>query len=129
MDRRTYLKTVALAGAGAALPAAAARPIQLHVDLDVDPARVAELLANYRTKFKPTISKQPGFVEVKLLKLNAALQGQAPANTSYRLIISFATEDQRKAWVATAAHQKVWPTIEQTLRGSKFSAVLFDVEG
>ena len=129
MDRRTYLKTVALAGAGAALPAAAARPIQLHVDLDVDPARVEELLANYRTKFKPTISKQPGFVEVKLLKLDAALQGQTPANTSYRLIISFAAEEQRKAWVATAAHQQVWPTIEQTLRGAKFSAVLFDVAG
>ena len=85
------------------------------------------MLANYRTKFRPTISKQPGFVEVKLLKLNAAMQGPAPANTSYRLIISFATEDQRKAWVATAAHQKVWPTIEGTLRGSKFSAALFDV--
>lgn len=111
------------------MPAASGSAIQLHVDLDVDPAREQELLANFRSRFKPAISKQPGFVEVRLLKLESALQGQAPANTSYRLLISFRTEDQRKAWVATPEHQKVWPTIEGTLRGAKFSAVLFDVAG
>src|SRR5260370_20516944 len=129
MNRRTYLKTIALAGAGSAtaLRAGSVPGIELHVDLDVDPGRVAEMLNNYRTKFLPAITKQPGFHQVKLLKLNAAMQGPAPANTSYRLVICFDTEEQRKAWVATPVHQKVWPTIEQTLRGSKFSAVLFDV--
>jgi hypothetical protein len=127
MNRRTYLKTLAVAGA-AVLPApAAGQPIQLHVDLDVDPAKEQELLGNYRTKFRPAIMKQPGFVEVKLMKLESAVAGQAPPHVSYRLLLSFQTEDQRKAWVATPTHQKVWPTIQQTLRGPDVNAVLFQV--
>lgn len=126
MNRRTYLKTVA-AAAAPALTAAAPQPIQLHVDLDVDTAREAELLNNYRTKFRPAISRQPGFVEVKLMKLDSAVAGKAPANTSYRLLLSFQTEAQRKAWVATAEHQKVWPAIQQTLRGPNVNAVLFQI--
>ena len=126
MNRRTYLKTVACAAAAQTLPAAA-EPIQLHVDLDVDPGREAELLTNYRTKFQPAIKKQPGFVEVKLMKLESAVAGKAPANTSYRLLLSFQTEAQRQAWVATPVHQKVWPTIQQTLRGPNVNAVLFQV--
>jgi hypothetical protein len=127
MNRRTYLKALAAAGAAGALPAAAGRPIQLHVDLDVDPAKEQELLSNYRGKFRPAIVKQPGFVEVKLMKLESAVAGQAPPNVGYRLLIGFQTEDQRKAWVATATHQKVWPTIQQTLRGSNVNAVLFQI--
>ena len=127
MNRRTYLKTVACAAAAQSVPAASAEPIQLHVDLDVDPARENELLTNYRTKFRPTISKQPGFVDVKLMKLESAVAGKAPANTTYRLLISFQNEAHRKTWVATDAHQKVWPTIQQTLRGSNVNAVLFQV--
>jgi antibiotic biosynthesis monooxygenase (ABM) superfamily enzyme len=129
MNRRTYLKALAAAGAASAVPAASAQPIQLHVDLDVDPAKEQELLGNFRTKFRPTIAKQPGFVDVKLMKLESAVAGQAPPNVAYRLLISFQTEEQRKAWVATAAHQKVWPTIQQTLKGSNVNAVLFQVIG
>src|SRR5262249_6094193 len=119
MNRRTYLKTVALAGAASALPAAASGQVQLHVDMDVDPTKEKNLLATYRTHFRPAISKQPGFAEVKLLKLVSAMVGSAPANTSYRLLIIFQTEEQRKAWVATPLHQQVWPMMEANLKGSK----------
>jgi heme-degrading monooxygenase HmoA len=129
MNRRTYLKTVALAGAAGALPAAApaSTAVQLHVDLDVDPAKEKDLLVTFRTHFRPAITKQPGFVDVKLLKLVSAMVGSAPPNTSYRLLIIFQTEEQRKAWVATPTHQQVWPMMEANLKGSKFSAVLFQV--
>jgi antibiotic biosynthesis monooxygenase (ABM) superfamily enzyme len=119
-----YLKSLALAGMALK---AAQNAIQLHVDLDVDPAHEKEMLANYRKQFQPAIRKQPGFVEVKLLKLRSAMAGPAPANASYRLIISFQTEEQRKAWVATAEHQRIWPAIEKALKGSKYGAVLYDV--
>jgi len=127
MNRRNYLKT--MAAAGAALPAAAqgAPPIQLHVDLDVEAGKEKDLVANFQKIFKPTISRQPGFVEVKLMKLRKAMKGAGPANTAYRLLISFQTEEQRTTWVATADHQKVWPSIEKNLKGEKFSAVLFDL--
>src|SRR5574341_324286 len=126
MNRRRYLTTLAAAGAGFTLAAPAANPIQLHVDLDVDPAKEKEMLANYRKTFRPAVSKQPGFVEMKLLKLRSALAGPAPANAPYRLIISFQTEEQRQAWFKTDLHQQVWPTIEKTLKGAKYGAVLYD---
>jgi len=127
LNRRNYLKAMA-----AALPAAcvaegaSASPIQLHCDLQLDPAREKEMLENYRKVFLPTISKQPGFVSVKLLKLRVERQGKAPAGCPYRLIISFQTEEQRLKWVDTAAHQKAWPTVENTLVGQKFTALLYD---
>ena len=103
------------------------KAIQLHVDLDVDPAKEKERLTNYHKVFQPTISKQPGFVDVKLMKLRKVMAGTGPSNAPYRLLISFQTEEQRLKWVATDVHQKVWPTIENTLRGNKYGIVLYDL--
>jgi heme-degrading monooxygenase HmoA len=128
MNRREHLRSLAILPT-AALPAAAVdpvRPIQLHVDLEVDPAREKEMVSNFEKTFRPAIRKQPGFVDVRLLRLRTALAGKAPANCGYRLLISFQTEEQRKAWVATDTHQQVWPTIERTLRGAKYTALLYD---
>src|SRR5262245_59845765 len=118
VNRRNSLKT--LAAAALAIPGAANaahKPIQLHVDLDVRPGKEKTMEDNYEKVFRPAISKQPGFVEVKLLKFQAAKAGEGPKNSSYRLIISFQTEEDRVKWVATAIHQKVWPTIEGQLKG------------
>ncbi len=104
-----------------------AEPIQLHVDLDVAPGKEAELVKNFKSVFRPAISKQPGFVDVKLLKLRTTPMGDAP-KTKYRLIISFQTEEQRTTWVATADHQRAWPSIENLLVGKKFGAVLYDIQ-
>jgi heme-degrading monooxygenase HmoA len=127
VNRRNSLKTLAAALAVPLANAAPGKPIQLHVDLDVTPGKEKTLEANFEKVFRPTISKQPGFVEVKLLRFNAAKAGDGPKNSSYRLLISFQTEDQRVKWVATPDHQKAWPTIEGQLRGAKFSAWLYDV--
>jgi heme-degrading monooxygenase HmoA len=94
-------------------------PIELHVDLDVEPTKENDLESTFHTVFEPTISKQPGFVSVTLLKLRAAA-------VTYRLVISFETEEQRVAWVATADHQRVWPQMEKNLKGVKFTAALWD---
>lgn len=128
MNRRQSIGALATAGIAASLEGAAGKePIQLHVDLEVAPGKDAELVKNFKTIFKPTISRQPGFVEVKLMKFRKAMVGNAPAGLGYRLLISFQTEEQRTTWVASADHQKVWPTIEGTLTGKKFSAMLFDL--
>jgi len=126
MHRRTCLATLAAAGTSLGAPARAGNSIQLHVDLDVDPAKEKELAANFRKVFRPTISKQPGFVSVRLLKLRKAIVGAAPANAPYRLVISFQTEEQRQTWVASDDHQRAWPAIEGTLKGSQVVAVLYD---
>ena len=124
MRRRTCLAT--LATAGAALAAPAPHPIQLHVDLEVDPAKEKELVLNFRRVFRPAISKQPGFVSVRLLKLRQAVVGAAPANAPYRLVISFQTEEQRQTWVASEDHQRAWPAIEGTLKGAKLTVLLYN---
>jgi len=128
INRRKSLQALAAAAmASAANAAGPGKPIQLHVDLDVIPGKEKTLEANFEKIFRPTISKQPGFVEVKLLRFNAAKVGDRPKNSSYRLLISFQTEAQRVTWVATPDHQKAWPAIEAQLRGAKFSAMLYDV--
>jgi heme-degrading monooxygenase HmoA len=127
MNRRSALKTVA-----AALPAAqfargqSPPPIQLHLDLEVDPAKERNMLATFAKTFRPAISKQPGFVSVRLLKLRTELAGKAPANCPYRLVISFQTEEQRQTWIKTDLHQKVWPAMETSFKGSKYNALLYD---
>lgn len=103
-------------------------PIQLHVDLEVDPARENELLANFRNIFRPTIRKQPGFVDVKLLKLRSPLVGKPPDNCAWRLLISFQSEELRLQWVKSDDHQKAWPTLERTLKGAKSIVLLYDVQ-
>ena len=94
-------------------------PIELHVDLDVEPTKENDLESTFHSVFEPTIGKQPGFVAVTLLKLRAAA-------VTYRLVISFETEEQRVAWVATTDHQRVWPQMEKNLKGVKFTAALWD---
>ena len=107
--------------------AATSPPIQLHVDLEVEPAKAKDIAATFEKTFQPAIRKQPGFVDVKLLKLRSALQGQAPTNMTYRLLISFQTEEQRKTWVATDLHQKVWPAMEKHVKAAKYNILLYDV--
>ena len=131
MNRREHLQLLA------ALPLATvqAQPqpssqkaaIQLHLDLEVDPSREGEMVTNFRKTFRPAIRRQPGFLDVRLLKLRTAIVGKPPANSGYRLLISFETEEQRQKWVATDTHQEVWPTIEKCLRGAKYTALLYDV--
>lgn len=125
MNRRNCLKLVAVAATAPSLKASA-KATQLHVDLDVDPKRQKELVSNFAKIFVPAISRQPGFVDVKLLRLRSAIAGQMPAGTNYRLIIGFHTEAQRQAWTATADHQKAWPAIERTLNANR-GALLYDV--
>jgi hypothetical protein len=127
MKRRTCLKAL-LAGAGPAAMGAAesSRPIQLHVDLTVDPAKEKEMLHNFETVFRPAAVKFPGYISVKMLKLRSALMGSAPSGVNYRFELIYQSEELRQKWVASPVHQKVWPTIENTLATKKYTVLLFD---
>lgn len=123
MSQQGEQKTAATKG-----QAEAVRAIQLHVDLEVDQEKEQSLVFNFHTTFMPAMSRQPGFVEVKLMKLRKAMKGNVAGNATHRLLISFRTEEDRLAWVATDAHQKVWPTIAGNLKGgTTVSAMLYDV--
>ena len=130
MKRRTCLKTILATGASAAGARAPGpgRPIQLHVDLAVDPAKEKEMLHNFETIFRPEATKHPGYVDVKMLKLRTALQGSAPADVNYRFSLTYRSEELRQKWVASTEHHRVWPTIENTLASKNYTVLLFDVE-
>jgi hypothetical protein len=129
MKRRTYLKTMVAAGASAAgvLAAGPGHPIQLHVDLAVDPAKEKEMLHNFETIFRPEAAKHPGYIDGKMLKLRTALRGSGPAGVNYRFSLTYQSEELRQKWVASAEHQRVWPTIENTLSSKNYTVLLFDV--
>lgn len=132
VSRRNCLKKLAAAGATGVLfsstttaaPSGPAHPIQLHVELDVVPGKEKELEEGFRKSFSPVIRKQPGFVEVRLLKFTKAFEGKEIA--PYRLLISFETEEQRLRWVANPEHQRIWPSIGNALRYQPNSVLLYE---
>lgn len=128
MQRRKLLGTILTAGAAATplLAAPAAHPIRLQVDLTVDAAKEKEMLHNFETIFRPAAAKQPGYIDVKMLKLRTTLMGKGPVGVNYRFDLAFQSEEQRQKWVATDVHQQVWPTIEKLLAHKNYTVMLFD---
>jgi hypothetical protein len=51
----------------------------------------------------------------------------APEGVNYRFALTYQSEELRQKWVASDVHQKVWPTIENTLTSKSYSVLLFDV--
>jgi hypothetical protein len=103
------------------------RPIQLHADLAVDPDREADAVRYFETTYRPTASRFDGYVDLRLLKLQAALVGSAPAGVNYRFSITFTSEDLRLKWVSSDAHQEVWGTLETFLTRREYDFLLFEV--
>ena len=102
-------------------------PIQLHVDLTVDPEKEEEMLHAFHNSFVPAASQQAGFIDVRMLKLRSALSGSAPPGVNYRFVLTYATEDERKHWVETKVHKEVWPLIERTLKTKNYAVLLYDL--
>jgi hypothetical protein len=103
------------------------RLIQLHTDLVIDPGREAEAVRYFETVYRPTASRFEGYIDLRLLKLQAALVGSAPAGINYRFSITFASEGLRQKWVASDAHQEVWGTLEAFLTRREYDFLLFEV--
>jgi antibiotic biosynthesis monooxygenase (ABM) superfamily enzyme len=133
MKRRTYLRNIvgnilagtAVAAIGAAAPSA--HPIQLEVDLAVDPAKEAQMLNIFHTQFHPAAEKQPGFIRVDMLKLRTVIQPPAPPDCNYRFVLTFQSEELRQKWIKTPIHNQLWPKIEDTLRTKNYNVLLYDV--
>ncbi|HTW99219.1 MAG TPA: antibiotic biosynthesis monooxygenase [Acidimicrobiales bacterium] len=88
------------------------------VELEVTTGSEAQLVADYRARFRPAVGQQPGFRSVALLRPKV---GQR-----WLLHIEFEHDAQRQAWVATPLHQEVWPRLYRscdTARGADFEDV------
>jgi len=116
-----------LAGLKTAPAQKAKNPIVLYCDLAVDASKEQEMLRNYHTIFKPAAEKFPGYIDLKMLKLRSAIQGSAPQAINYRFQLTYESEEARQKWIHSDTHQKVWPTVENTLSNkSNYPVLLFD---
>ena len=132
MNRRTHLRS--MLGSALAVVAvgplgraqAGKKPIQLFVEMEVEPSHEKEMLDNFHNIFLPEARKHPGYISVKLLKLRSVVQGPAsPFN--YRFELVFESEELRQKWIASPQHQRVWPTVEKTLKSRQnYPVLLFD---
>lgn len=102
------------------------RPIQVHGDLAIDPAREAEAIHYFETVYRPTARRFEGYLDLQLLKLSTAVTGTAPAGVNYRFSISFASEALRQRWVASPEHQEVWGALDTFLTNHDVTFLLFD---
>jgi heme-degrading monooxygenase HmoA len=135
MKRRSCLKAMMAAAGGALLPAVALasppesenRPIQLHADLAVDPAKEQDVLQFFEQKFRPAAAQQPGYIDARMLKLKSALRGAAPPGANYQFVLTFSSEALRQKWIATETHKQLWPIIEGSLTDKNYSRLLYEV--
>jgi heme-degrading monooxygenase HmoA len=133
LKRRTCLKAMLAVAGAAVIPAAAGaqplegRPIQLHADLAVDPAKEAEMLRFFAEKFRPAAAQQPGYIDMRMLKLKSALRGVAPPGANYQFVLTFSSEALRQKWIATDTHKQLWPILEGMLTDKNYSRLLYEV--
>jgi heme-degrading monooxygenase HmoA len=128
MERRAWLKTMlAVAVMPSVALADSTQPIQIHLDLAVDPAKEQEMVQFFQQKFRPAAAQQPGFIDLRLLKLKAALRGVPPPGTGYQFVMTFASEELRQKWAATDIHKHLWPIFESYLTDTHYSRLLYDV--
>jgi hypothetical protein len=112
------------------------RPIQLHLDLVVDPAKEQQMLHYFDTVFRPAAMKFQGYVDLKLLKLRPAagiaatgmpVEASAKAGSSYRFALAYESEELRQKWVTSDVHAAVWGELEKTFASKDYNVLIFDV--
>ena len=101
--------------------------IQLHLDLHVDPAREAEMLAYFRSTFRPAAATFRGFIDVQMLKLRGAAAGTAPLGVNYRFWLVYESEELRQKWVTSDVHAEVWGRMEKTFTSHQYDVLIFDI--
>jgi hypothetical protein len=100
--------------------------IHLHLDISVDPAKEQEMVRYFETVFRPAAEKFDGYIDVRMLKLRAALMGKAPAGINYRFSLAYKSEELRQKWIASDIHQEVWGGMEKTFTRHDYDILLFD---
>jgi heme-degrading monooxygenase HmoA len=126
MKRRTCLGVMFAAAAPSSAEAAAGKPpIQLNCDLAVDPKKEKEFIQYFDSVFRPVARKHQGYIDLKLLKLNQAVRGPAPAGGTFRFALTYESEALRQKWIASDDHAKAWAPMEDMLTDKNFGILVY----
>ena len=127
--KSAVMAAAAAVGAGrfASRADAQTKHIRLYVEMDVPAAREREMLDTFHNTFVPEAVKHAGYIRVKMLKRRTVVQGTVPMQHNYRFELEFESEELRQKWIASAAHQRVWPQVERCMTTLKdYPVVLYD---
>lgn len=112
-------------------PLAKPKAILLQMDFVVPKENSEAFEKMYHSIYVPAMRVQKGYVGSKLLRLfpeNISKEIQAePTNFNYTIQISFATEEDRRKWVASPQHQIAWPAAAALVKEYKWRG--YDVMG
>ncbi len=112
-------------------PLANPKAILLQMDFVVPKENSEAFEKMYHSIYVPAMTVQKGYVGSKLLRIfpeNISKEIQAePTTYNYSIQISFATEEDRRKWVASPQHQIAWPAAAGLVKEYKWRG--FDVMG
>jgi mannose-6-phosphate isomerase-like protein (cupin superfamily) len=112
-------------------PPAKPKAILLQMDFVVPKENGDAFEKMYHSIYVPAMTVQKGYVGSKLLRLfpeNISKEIQAePTTYNYTIQISFATEEDRRKWVASPQHQIAWPAAAALVKEFKWRG--YDVMG
>ncbi|TMI66402.1 MAG: cupin domain-containing protein [Bacteroidetes bacterium] len=107
------------------------KAILLQMDFVVPKENSDAFEKMYHSIYVPAMIVQKGYVGSKLLRLfpeNISKEIQAePTNYNYSIQISFATEEDRRNWVASPQHKIAWPAAAALVKEFKWRG--YDVMG
>lgn len=107
------------------------KAIVLQMDFVVPKENSEAFEKMYHSIYVPAMTVQKGYVGSKLLRLfpeniNKEIQAE-PTAYNYSIQISFATEEDRRKWVASPQHQIAWPAAAGLVKEYKWRG--YDVMG
>jgi mannose-6-phosphate isomerase-like protein (cupin superfamily) len=112
-------------------PLANPKAMSLQMDFVVAKENAEAFEKMYHSIYVPAMTVQKGYLWSKLLRLypeNTSKEIQAePTNYNYQIQISFATEEDRRKWVASPQHQIAWPAATALAKEYKWRG--YDVMG
>lgn len=118
-------------GLSMARPLAEPKAMVLQMDFVVEKANAQAFEKMYYSIYVPAMTVQKGYLSSKLLRLfpeNVAKEIAAePTTYNYQIQISFATEQDRRNWVASDQHQIAWPAATALAKEYKWRG--YDVMG
>ena len=103
----------------------------LQMDFVVPKENAEAFEKMYHSIYVPAMTVQKGYLESKLLRLfpeniENEIEGEA-TDYNYQIQISFATEQDRRNWVASAQHKIAWPAATSLAKSYKWRG--YDVMG